>query len=296
MQKSARGILGAIYGLAVTGYTTREVANLVGLAPHHVRAFARAGLLTATRDARGWYRYSFQDVVLLRTARGLQDARIPPRKIWMSVRKLKSALPGGRPLSTVRVLVQDANVLVQDRESLWQSDSGQLQLEFSMSDMTKEIAPLVKRAVAAAANRQDINGDDWFRMGLDLELVRELEQAKNAYRQALSLQPDHVDAHVNLGRLLQIEGRIKNAEQHYLAALELVPNHVNALFNLAHALEQRKRFDAAIAAYKKALRVDPDFADVHYHLARLYEQKGHQQSALRHNARYQSLVEHTTTI
>jgi tetratricopeptide (TPR) repeat protein len=280
----------------MVGYTTREIANLVGLAPDHVRAFARAGLLTATRDTRGWYRYSFQDVVLLRTAKGLQDAYIPPRKIWMSLRKLKHALPRGRPLSTVRVMVQDANVLIQDRESLWHSESGQLQLEFSMSDMTKEIAPLVKRAVAAVTNRRDINSDDWFRMGLDLELVRDIEQAKNAYRRALSLQPDHADAHVNLGRLLQVEGRIKDAEQHYLIALELVPNHVNALFNLAQALEERKRFDDAIAAYKKALRVDPDFADAHYHLARLYEQAGHAQSALRHIARYQSLVEQTATI
>jgi tetratricopeptide (TPR) repeat protein len=213
----------------------------------------------------------------------------------MSLRKLKNALPGGRPLSTIRVLVQDANVLVQDRESLWHSESGQLQLEFSMSDMTKEIAPLVKRAVAAATKRQDIDSDDWYRMGSDLELVSDIEQAKNAYRRALSLQPDHADAHVSLGRLLQVEGRIKDAEQHYLAALELVPNHVHALFNLAHALEGRKRFDDAIATYKKALRIDPDFADAHYHLARLYEQEGRQQSALRHIARYQSLVEHTIT-
>ena len=83
---------------------------------------------------------------------------------------------------------------------------------------------------------------------------------------------------------------------HYLAALEIMPSHVHALFNLARALEERKRFDDAIAAYKKALRIDPDFADVHYHLAQLYEQGGHRQSALRHIARYQSLVEATTMI
>lgn len=272
------------------------MANLVGLAADHIRAFARAGLLTATRDARGWYRYSFQDVVLLRTAKGLRDAYVPPRKVWRSLRKLKDALPRGRPLSTVRVLVQDANVLVQDRKSLWHPESGQLQLDFSVSDMTKEIAPLVKRAAAAATNRRDVNSDDWFRMGLDLEMVNEIEQAKNAYRRTLSLQPNHADAHVNLGRLLQVEGRIKEAERHYTAALELVPNHVNALFNLAYALEERKRFDDAIAAYKKALRIDPDFADAHFHLARLFERAGRHQSALRHIARYQSLVENTTTI
>jgi tetratricopeptide (TPR) repeat protein len=278
----------------VTGYTTRKVANLVGLAPDRVRAFARAGLLTATRDARGWYRYSIQDVVLLRTAKGLKDAYVSPRKIWMSLRKLKNALPCGRPLSTVRVLVHDTNVLVQDRESLWHSESGQLELDLSMSDLTKGIEPLVKRAAAAVRNQKDGTSDDWFRMGLDFELVHDTEQAKMAYRQALSLNPDHAGAHVNLGRRLHDEGRIKDAEQHYLAALERMPNHINALVYLAHALEERKQFDDAIAAYKKALRIDPDFADAHYHLARLYEREGRQQSALRHVARYQSLVEAKT--
>ncbi len=280
----------------MSGYTTREVAELVGLTPDHVRAFARAGLLTASRDGRGWYRYSLQDVVLLRTAKGLQDAYVAPRKIWMSLRKLKSALPRGRPLSTIRVLVQDADVLVQDRESLWHPGSGQMHLDFAMSDMTREIAPLVRKAMAAATRRRDLTGGDWYRMGLDLELIRDLEQAKDAYRRALSLQPDHADAHVNLGRLLQHEGRITEAERHYLAAIERAPKHVNAIFSLAHALEQRKRFDAAIATYKKALRVDPDFADAHYNLAQLYEQQGYRQSALRHIARYRSLTEHSSTI
>lgn len=272
------------------------MVSLVGLQADHVRSFARAGLLTATRDARGWYRYSFQDVVLLRTAKGLRDAYVPPRKIWTSLRKLKDALSGGRPLSTVRVLVQDTNVLVHDRESLWHPESGQLQLDFSVFDVTKEIAPLVRRAVAAASKREDVNGDDWFRIGCDLELVHEIEQAKNSYRRAISVKPDHADAHVNLGRLLQNEGRIKEAERHYTAALQLVPDHVNALFSLARAFEERKRFDDAIATYKKALRIDPDFADAHYHLARLHERAGRRQSALRHIARYQSLVDDTAVI
>ena len=275
----------------MAGYTTREVARLVELSPHHVRAFARAGLLTATRDRRGWYRYSFQDVVLLQTAKCLHQAHVSSRKIWRTLRVIKKTLPLGRPLSTIRVLVQDNEVLVKDRDSIWHSESGQAQLNLSISNITKEITPLVNRAVVATQRCQDINSDDWFVLAVDLELIGDKERAKYAYRQVLSLNQENVETHVNLGRLLHGENRIKEAEDHYRMALELAPNHVFALFNLAIALEDRKRFNDAINIYKKVLLLNPEFADAHFNLARLYEQVGHPQSALRHISRFHSLIE-----
>ena len=58
-------------------FSTRDVAKLLGLSEAQVRSQAR-GYLVPDRGPRNAYRFSFQDLVLLRTAKTLGDARIPP--------------------------------------------------------------------------------------------------------------------------------------------------------------------------------------------------------------------------
>src|SRR5258705_12859242 len=82
----------------MSGYGAREVAKMLGLSVGQVRAYVRAGFLEPTRGPRRELRFSFQDLVLLRTAQGLISARIPPRRGRSALRKLKGPLPEGRPL------------------------------------------------------------------------------------------------------------------------------------------------------------------------------------------------------
>ena len=60
-------------------YNARNVAKLLDLSVGQVRSYARSGLLRPERGPRGEYRFSFQDLVLLRTAKGLLDARV---RVW----------------------------------------------------------------------------------------------------------------------------------------------------------------------------------------------------------------------
>src|SRR6059036_3347693 len=89
----------------MTGYTTEEVARLLGLSTGQIRSYTRAGFLSPSpaRAARGELRFSFQDLVLLRAAKGLMAARIPAAKIRGSLRRLKQQLPRGRALSELRI-------------------------------------------------------------------------------------------------------------------------------------------------------------------------------------------------
>src|SRR2546422_2311073 len=82
----------------MTGYTTEEVARLLGLSPAQIRSYTRAAFLSPARAAggRGELRFSFQDLVLLRAAKGLMAARIPAAKIRSSLRRLKQQLPRDR--------------------------------------------------------------------------------------------------------------------------------------------------------------------------------------------------------
>src|SRR3989442_13582304 len=84
------------------GYTTEEVARLLGLSPAQIRSYTRAGFLSPARDARGNLRFTFQDLVLLKPAKGLLAARIPAAKIRGSLRRLNQHLPRARALSQLR--------------------------------------------------------------------------------------------------------------------------------------------------------------------------------------------------
>ena len=72
------------------GYTSRDVAKVLGLTVAQVRGFARDGFLTPGRGPRGELLFSFQDLVILRTAKGLVAARIPTRRIRRALRSLRA--------------------------------------------------------------------------------------------------------------------------------------------------------------------------------------------------------------
>ena len=76
----------------MSGYTTKQVAELIGIKSDAVRHYVRRSLLFPDRGVKGEYRFSFQDVVLLRTAKGLIDAEVSIRKIYRSLLKLKRDL------------------------------------------------------------------------------------------------------------------------------------------------------------------------------------------------------------
>src|SRR4029077_15985799 len=64
------------------GYTSQDVAKLLGLTVAQVRGFARDDFLSPGRGgARHSLQFSFQDLVILRTAKALVAARIPSRRI-----------------------------------------------------------------------------------------------------------------------------------------------------------------------------------------------------------------------
>ncbi|MBI4408763.1 MAG: tetratricopeptide repeat protein [Gemmatimonadetes bacterium] len=272
-------------------YTTRDVANLLGLSEHQVRAYARSGFLTPGRGPRGEFRFSFQDLVLLRTAKGLVAARIPARRIRRTLKKLREQLPRGRSLSELRIAAEGERVVVRDGGAIWNPESGQFHLDFTVSELAAQVAPLAVRAAEAVRRAEpDLDADGWYELGYELEACAPAEAA-GAYARALELNPRHADALVNLGRLCQEAGRLAEAEAHYRRALSADAGHVVAWYDLGTVLEDRGRAPDAMDAYRRALAADAGFADAHFNLSRLLEQQGDRLAALRHLKTYKALVE-----
>jgi tetratricopeptide (TPR) repeat protein len=272
------------------GYTSRDVAKLLGLTVAQVRGFARDGFLSPGHGRRGELLFSFQDLVILRTAKGLVAARIPARRIRGALRRLRAQLPRGRSLAELRIAAEGGRIVVSDGEATWSPESGQTQLDFAVSELANRAAPMARRAAKAARRvEQDLSAEDWYELGLELEVATPSD-ARDAYRRALELDAHHADAHVNLGRLLHEQGLATEAERHYRAALSENPDHATAAYNLGIAFEDLDRPADAIEAYRKALSLDPGLADAHFNLARLYETAGKRAAALRHWSAYRRLV------
>jgi tetratricopeptide (TPR) repeat protein len=270
-------------------YSTRDVARLLGLSEPQVRSQARAGFLSPDRGPHNGYRFSFQDLVLLRTARELAEARVSPHRIRSALQGLARELPTGRSLTELRITADGHRILVQDQGTAWNPESGQLQIDFVVRELSGRSGSVEHRLTQTAPQiTAPLTASDWFDLGVDLEAATP-EEARRAYARALELEPDLTEAHLNLGRLLQLAGHILDAAEHYRRALEVSGPDPTAAFNLGTALEDLGHWVGAIGAYRRTLRIDPGFADAHFNLARLYEQMGRRPAAIRHLRAYQQL-------
>ncbi|HSJ16405.1 MAG TPA: MerR family transcriptional regulator [Longimicrobiales bacterium] len=270
------------------GYTTRDVASLLGLTEAQIRAYARVGVLSPGRDSRGGFRFDFQDLVVLRTAAALTAAQVPVRRIGAALAQLRAELPQGRSLTELRIRADGETVVASDAGRSWDARSGQLVMDFDVSELAAQVAPLAQR-LAAAAHEEERSAQEWFELGVELEAVAP-EEARAAYECVLEREPGHADAHVNMGRLLQETGHAADAAAHYHQAL-LAGEHAVAAFNLGIALEDLQRTDEALAAYTRAIAADARFAEPHWNLARLHEKRGDRAAALRHYRTYRDLSE-----
>lgn len=256
---------------------------MIGLSTGQIRSFVRAGCVEPTKGPRGELRFSFRDLVLLRTAKGLTASTVPARRIKRALAQLRRRLPEGRPLSGLHIAVEGKELVVQEGKRRWHPEFGQVLFDFEIDDVFDRVEPLMRRSEVA-----DRGADDWFAWGCELE-GRSRTQAAIAYRKALALAPGHAEAHLNLGCLLLDEGKAKAAVVEFHAALTVQPRNATASFNLGVALQDLGLDGAAIDAYEQALRVDPALADAHYNLSQLHERAGRRAVALRHLAAYRKM-------
>src|SRR5207245_7971331 len=127
------------------GSTTEEVARLLGVSPAQIRSYTRAGFLSPARGGRGNLRFTFQDLVILKAAKGLLAARIPAAKIRGSLRRLKQQLPRGRALSELRITAEGHRVVVRDEAIAWHAQTGPRVLHFDVARRARRAAALARR-------------------------------------------------------------------------------------------------------------------------------------------------------
>jgi tetratricopeptide (TPR) repeat protein len=265
-------------------YGVRDVEKLIRLPRSTIRAFVEAGFVAPVRGPRRAWLFSFQDLIVLRTAQALATANVPPKRIARSVKALRLHLPESMPLSGLSICAEADRVIVKEGGSRWQADTGQYLLAFE-GDPADGTLSVIERKEAEPRP----SAEDWFNQGAAAER-KDPEAAMHAYERAVAANPALLDAHINLGWLLHEAGRFADAERTYRDAIKACGDDPMLLYNLGVLLHDMERTDEAIEAYEAALRGNPGLADCHYNLALLYEAVKQPKAAIRHMAQYRRLV------
>lgn len=263
----------------------RDIVAALGVPSRTLYGLIKSGYVHPERGPRRQFLFSFQDILVLKTAHGLLASAVPRRKITRAVRALRRQLPSHIPLAGLRIQAVGDRVVVQEKSHAWEPETGQGVLTFEVVPDETQL-----RLIDPAENttpRESI--DEWFEAALALE-ASDPEGACQRYREIISMDATCVDAYINCGRLLHEANELADAERVYRAAIAACEACASLNFNLGVLLEDAGRADEAISAYQQALQCDPDHRDSHYNLARLFEADHRPQHAIRHFNRYRALT------
>ncbi len=119
-----------------------------------------------------------------------------------------------------------------------------------------------------------------FNWGTVLGAIRQHERAEQAYLEALQLQPQFIQAHLNLGHQQEHLQRHEEALASWCQVLVLVDAQnadlelkLHALNNLARLLEQLRRYDEAEAYMVQSLEAEPDQPKVIQHYVHIRQKQ-----------------------
>jgi tetratricopeptide (TPR) repeat protein len=267
-------------------YGVRDIEKLLGLPRSTIRALIGAGFVTPARGPRNAWRFSFQDLIVLRTAQALSASLVPYRRITKALKELRRSLPDEMPLSGLRIAAVGDRVVVKEGAHRWQAESGQYLLGFEgdpADGSMSVVEPMPAKDERGAEVDASPDADDEIEQ-------RDLAAAVASYERAIAAEPKRLDARINLGRLLHEAGHWSDAERIYRDALKACGNDGLLLYNYGVLLDDAGRKLEAMTVYERALESDPDMADCHYNLALLYEESKKPKDALRHMAQYRRLT------
>jgi len=199
-------------------YGLREVVKLLRMPRSTVNSLVKAGFVSPARGPRNALRFSFQDLIVLRTAQALASAKLPAQRITKSLKELRRRLPDAMPLSGLSIAAVGDRVVVKEGAKRWQAESGQYLLAFEGNPAAGALKVIERKPL-----------DD----GYELHQAGRLQEAEAAYRSALEAQAGDPLLLYNLGVLLEDLGRKTEAMESYRAALRGDPRMADCHYNLS---------------------------------------------------------------
>lgn len=123
------------------GFSSQQVTAITGLTRRQLGYWRNTGLIVPQRQTRGGHaRYTFADLIALKTAKKLKDAGISVQRIRNSIVSLTRFLPHcTAPLRELSLVATGDMVLVLHRETAFEALSGQEWI-YPVADLEREAA------------------------------------------------------------------------------------------------------------------------------------------------------------
>lgn len=150
-----------------------------------------------------------------------------------------------------------------------------LALQDLRAESLKEINTAIHLSPSSAKARNQL--------GVVLSRFLETDAARQAFEDALSLDPQFAEAHVNLALILAQTERLPEAHEHLDRAIVLYGNAqpaARAYFLRAKVWSAQGNNDSAISDLENATDVRPDYGDAWFDLSQLKHSKGDVSGAL----------------
>ena len=153
-------------------------------------------------------------------------------------------------------------------------------------------APIVDDPLVDAMQR--LTRSAQYHMAVAGAAVREgrYAAAAQAYRAALTANPEDASVHAALGRVLVNLGAADEAMQHYDRALALQGDYAVAHYFKGKLRESLGQDEQALASYKAAVQHDPAYLEARYRLAHVLMRRGEYANAAEQYARIAVAYEH----
>jgi tetratricopeptide (TPR) repeat protein len=266
-------------------YGLRELTRILTLTPRRAAQLKRLNLL------HGQLRYTFRELLALRAAVALLDSGASVRQIRQALDALRRREPDIRqPLAETRLVLDGGRVLVESERVRFDPRTGQTVLDLDAGNLEKTAeATLVTGLVRPLAPPSE-QAETWFERASEWDAdPSQWDDAVDAYRRVVAIDPTYAAAWNNLGLLLHRMGRYDDARVAYDRALREAADCAEAAYNLGSLNEDTGDVDNAIGCYRQALDVSPNYADAHFNLAGALARSGRGEEAVRHWQRYLEL-------
>jgi len=122
--------------------------------------------------------------------------------------------------------------------------------------------------------------DGFNNLGLSLQGQGKLEEAIEAYNKALAIKPENAGFYYNMGNALQGKGKLEEAIEAYNKALSIKPDHAESYYNMGNAIQGQGKLEEAIEAYNKALAIKPDYAEAYNNMGNANQGQGKLEEAI----------------
>lgn len=284
-------------------FTAKDVVKTFGLTCGRLRYWDRSGFMSPSKTQGKIRRYSSTDLICIEVALRLLKAGLSLQRIRRGVKALKSQIPKIKdPLSQLIIATNGSRLIVSYADSVF-DETGQTIISATVGELEEQIRTRIlrgrKRRAAKASRPKEVSlerdlskagvkpPEQWYEQGCRLDQDNGgYEEAIEAYKNALVLDPFHYEALVNLGRIYYDKGWLLKAAAEFKKAIEANSLGVEGHYNLAHVWVDMGRLDEAIEEYEKALQIKPNYADAHFNIASAYYEKGLKEQARVHWREY----------